>query len=353
MNAQINLASNERRDFIFIKPRKRRLTEYEAVTVHQQWETGGFDKGGHFLLAPDGRAPWRPESTALAHPNWFAFRDPAQHWQRTYIRMQAEQERAIERLAEDAAADGSFTAIEPTWRDRILAGHYRVWSFFEYGLFRAFATAQREALSDTLGNALCFQAFDHMRHGQAIVSHLLAIEESVPSFREGDAKARWLSDPAYQPARQLVERLIVCTDWAELAVAVNLVVAPLVSEVALGDLVRKPSALNGDSITPFIVTSAERDRRRNLAWTAEFVRMVTAADCPAATENRSVLQTWLARWRPQALAAAAAFAPIARQIPQPLFAIESLVEAAAAAQTKLVASCGLTSPGDDHVSSRK
>lgn len=342
MNALASTPNSERRDFIFIKPHKRRLTEYEAVTVHQQWETGGFDKGGHFLLAPDGRAPWRPESTALAHPDWFAFRDPAQHWQRTYVRMQAEQERAIERLAEDAAADGSLKAIAPAWRDRILAGHYRVWSFFEYGLFRAFAPAQREALSDTLGTVLCFQAFDHMRHAQAIVSHLLAIEEAVPGFLEGDAKARWLSDPVYQPARRLVEALIATTDWAELAVAVNLVIAPIVSEVALGGLVRKPAALNGDPITPFVVTSAERDRRRNLAWTEELVRMVTAADCPAAAANQAVLYAWLARWRPRALAAAAALAPVAASIPQGAVAIESVVEAAAAAQTSRAAALGLT-----------
>ena len=55
--------------------------------------SGGFDKGGHFITPADGRAPWREESTALRHPDWFAFRDPAQLWQRPYVRMQAEQER--------------------------------------------------------------------------------------------------------------------------------------------------------------------------------------------------------------------------------------------------------------------
>ena len=66
MNAPVTntvTAAESARDFSFIKPAKRRLTEYEAVTIRQQWETGGFDKGGHFITPADGRAPWRVEST--------------------------------------------------------------------------------------------------------------------------------------------------------------------------------------------------------------------------------------------------------------------------------------------------
>jgi len=127
MNAPAKTTGAESaRDFTFIKPAKRRVTEYEAVTLRQQWETGGFDKGGHFLTPADGRAPWRAESTALVHPDWFAFRDPAQLWQRPYVRMQAEQERAIERMTEDTAAAGAFADIDRAWLDHFVAGHYRV-----------------------------------------------------------------------------------------------------------------------------------------------------------------------------------------------------------------------------------
>ena len=107
--------ANEPRDFTFIKPRKRWLTEYEAVTVHQQWEPGGFDVGTTFLRGPDGRSWWEAERTALKHPDWFVFRDPAQLWQRSYVRLQAEQERSIERITEDAVADGMFHEIAPGW----------------------------------------------------------------------------------------------------------------------------------------------------------------------------------------------------------------------------------------------
>ncbi len=336
-------AAQEPRDFTFIRPRRRRLTEYEAVTVHQQWEPGGFDHGGWFLLAPDGRPEWRAESTRLAHPDWFEFRDPAQQWQRTYVRMQAEQERALERMTEDATADGTFAALDRRWLDEGLAGHYRVWSFLEYGLFRAFAPAQREALSDTLGNALCFQAFDHMRHAQAIVSHLLAIERAVPGFRDAGARERWLSAPAWQPARRLVERIITTDDWAEIAIVVNLVLAPLLAEVAVGGCVRRPASLAGDPVTAAIVMTAERDRRRNLAWTQELVRMVCAEAVPARAANRSTIDGWLATWQPAVLAAVRALAPAGTGTQ-----VETLLGPALAAQGRALAQAGLaaSAPGE-------
>ncbi len=342
MNAPTTVTAVTARDFTFIKPAKRRLTEYEAVTIRQQWETGGFDKGGHFITPADGRAPWRAESTELAHPDWFAFRDPAQLWQRPYVRMQAEQERAIERLTEDSAAAGALNEIDRGWLDEFIAGHYRVWSFFENGLFRAFAPAQREALSDCLGNALCFQAFDHMRHAQAIVSHLVAVEAVVPGVTDAGAKQRWLNDSAYQPLRRLVEQLVATDDWCEIPIATNLVILPLVGEVALGGLIRRQAPLHHDSVAPFIVLTAERDRRRNLAWTQELVRMVTASEVPAAADNRAVIERWLAKWQGRALEAIAALEPIADAVPSGAVALPTLTAAALQQQAAVLAAAGLT-----------
>lgn len=341
MTAPTETRVESARELTYIRPAKRRVTEYEAVSLRQQWETGGFDKGGHFLVPADGRAPWRPESTALAHPDWFAFRDPAQLWQRPYVRLQAEQERAIERMTEDAVAAGGFGDIDRRWLDEYVAGHYRVWSFFENGLFRAFAPAQREALSDVLGNVLCFQAFDQMRHAQAIVSHLVAIEAVVPGVSDAGAKARWMNEPAYQPMRRLVEELVTTDDWCEIPVATNLVILPLVAEVAVGGLVRKAAPLHADTVSAFIALTAERDRRRNVAWTQALVRMVTEAQVPAAAANRAVLNTWIAKWQPRALAAIEALAPLAAGVPAGAVALAPLTAAALAKQAALLAEAGL------------
>ena len=84
------------RDFTYITPRGRRVSEYEAVTCYTQPDPEAFDKEGWFLRTPEGRTAWQRESTKLVHPHWFDFRDPASHWQRTYVKMQGEQERGID-----------------------------------------------------------------------------------------------------------------------------------------------------------------------------------------------------------------------------------------------------------------
>jgi methane monooxygenase component A beta chain/propane monooxygenase small subunit len=328
------------RDFNYIKPRKRRLSEYEAVSCYTQPDPNVFDRQGWYLLTAEGRAAWRPESTKLHHPHWFDFRDPSGLWQRYYVKLQAEQERAIERHLEDAAIAGIFRGFDPVWLNEIIGIHYRAWSFFEYGLFRAFSRAQREALSDTLGNALCFEAADRVRHAQSTVLYLMELESQVDGFKDHGSKERWLSDPIYQPLRRLVESLMATDDWAEIAFAVNLVIDPITTEVAVSRLIRHHGPVHGDPITPMIILTTERDRRRNQAWTEELVRMTTAADLPSAESNRIVLRSWIERWRPLASAAAQAFAPIYERLPIRSRPIDEDLAVARGGQAKILDSLG-------------
>ena len=333
------------RDHLYIPPRKRRLSEYEAVTCYTQPGPDAFDIEGWFTLGPgpEHRTAWRKESTRLTHHHWWDFRDPAQQWQRTYVRMQAEQERAIERATEDAAEAGAYADLDRGWLDDVIAGHYRIWSFFEYALFRAFAVASREALSDTLGNVLCFQGFDHMRHAQAVVLYLMTLEENIEGFRDQGAKQRWLDDAEYQPMRALAEKLMLGTDdWGELAVAVNLVVAPILSEVMLSQLVRRGGPHRGDSVTPFIISTTERDRRRNLAYTEELVRMVTGENIETAAANRAVIGEWIESWMPMVLEATRALKPVFEKAEVKSVTFDEALAGALQAQRTVMEALGLS-----------
>ncbi|MBF6567559.1 MAG: monooxygenase [Candidatus Binataceae bacterium] len=341
----MNTAVQSPRDFTYIKPRKRRLSEYEAVTCYTQPDPAVFDRQGWYLLTPEGRAAWRPESTRLQHPHWFDFRDPSSMWQRNYVKLQAEQERAIERCVEDAASAGAFSEFDPDWLTEIIAGHYRVWSFFEYGLFRAFSRAQREALSDTLGNVLCFEAVDRIRHAQSTVLYLMALEANIEGFKDQGAKQRWLSEPRYQPLRAIVESLMATEDWAELAFAVNLIIDPITTEIGVSRLVRRQAPRHGDPITPMIIMTTERDRRRNQAWTEELVRMTTAAGLLNADDNRIVMRAWCDRWMSLAIAAARALAPVYDRLGPHAGLFEEELAAACARQATMMAELGLGAKG--------
>lgn len=332
------------RDFTYIKPMRRRLSEYEAVTCYTQPAPEHFGEGW-FLLTKEGRPPWTPDSTELVHPDWFAFRDPAMQWQRTYVRMQAEQERSIERAVQDAICSDTFNRMDPVWFHEVVACHYRVWSYAEYGLFRAFAVAQREALSDTLGNVYTFEAFDRMRHAQDIVTYLLEAEGAVDDYHDDGCKRVWLEDAMYQPLRSLVERIIASNDWAEIGVVTNMVLDPILTDVAVSQLMGRFASYHGDPVVAFIVSSADRDRRRNLDWTKALVQMVTSDEVPEAAANRSTLERWIARWTPQVIEATEAMAPVYDVPPIQVVGFSEALESATRRQADLVASLGLKAGG--------
>lgn len=309
-------AAKPARDFTFIQPAARRLTEYEALIVHQQPDPLGYDLAGGgrhgaeaFLLRTDGSMPWRTDSTRLKHPDWYRYRDPAQHWQRTYVRHQEQQEGAIERATEDAGHNGTLASLDAGWVRDTLSTHWRACSHLDYAIFRALCPAQREALGDTISMALCFQSFDHLRQAQDVVIYLVELGRHHDAVDDAAGRRAWMDDPVYQPMRHLAERILNTSDWAELMIGLNLAVAPLLQSVALSYLVRANAGANGDDVAAQIVTTAERDRRRNLAATEAFVRMVLDPAIGPAADNRIVIEEWLARWSGWAREAADALRP--------------------------------------------
>ena len=146
--------------------------------------------------------------------------------------------------------------------------------------------------------------------------YLMDLEDNVEGFEDAGSKDVWLNDPTYQPLRLLAEKLMLETpDWAEVSVAINLIVDPIVSALGLSQLVRRFAPFHGDTVTPFIIGTVERDRERNQAWADAFVDMVTAADVPDAEANSIAIQGWIDKWTPLALDAVDAMAPLFDAIP--------------------------------------
>jgi hypothetical protein len=299
-----------KREFSYIQPRQgRRATEYEELTLYIQQDPKQFAWGGWPILTPEGRATWSEESTALRSSNWWAFRDPNKTWQRPYVKLQAEQGRALERTLETAKACGLFAAYDRAWADEMLALYYASCAFLEYGLFRAFSYAQREALAEVVGNPCVFNAADKIRYAQEISLYGMELAQALPGFSDSEAKSIWLTDPRWQGVRENVERLMAIRDWAEVIVATNAVFEPLVGELVRVELFLRFAPRNGDSVTPALVASAEGDWERNRRWTRAFLRFV-AEDPDYAAQNRQVLQGWIDRWTPVGLVAARGLAPL-------------------------------------------
>jgi methane monooxygenase component A beta chain/propane monooxygenase small subunit len=180
-----------------------------------------------------------------------------------------------------------------------------------------------------------------MRHAQCIVLHLLELEDHIPGFVDDGAKAVWLEDPRYQRTRQLVEELVAGNDWGELAVVTNLVFDPILTEISISQLVRRFGPFHGDPVTAHLIGTTERDRRRNLAWTSEFVRMVTGDEVPARAANRALIQGWVASWKPRVEEAAKALGEVYDVPPLQVCRFDDVLAVALRRQSGIMADLGL------------
>ena len=303
------------RELTYIQPAGRRLSDYEAAICHVQPDVAHYDFGGWLILAPDGENLFEESSTRLRHPDWFQYRDPSSLWQRTYMRQQAVEERAVAALLDSARANGYLADLDGFWAREILARYHQGYGFLEWGLFLALNRAIRLALSDTLTMMITFTAVDRLRHQQAIAMFGLELEQELGGIPEGLGREAWLSAPAYQPARRVVERLMAAEDWCEIVVVCALLVDPLLATLVGRHFFRRFASVNGDAVTPVIAMAAERDRLRYLRAVRAVVEMVTAdtdragRPVPAAA-NRAVLQEWVDDWGPPVLSAVDAFLPV-------------------------------------------
>jgi methane monooxygenase component A beta chain/propane monooxygenase small subunit len=320
----------------YVVSKRQRPSEYEEVTLHSQWSPHNFAKQGWFNFGADGRSPWDDRSTRLrcatvakppswwydasragqpaaplardnqieqvgrqSQDGWWGYRDPAQMWFRPYVEMQAGQENMLELATNGAAQLELYRSVSHEWL-KFLQRHFAAWRHVEYGLFMALCYAQREALSDVVATPFLFQAVDKERHAQDIALHCMALEQMIEGFSDAGAIDAWMDDPVLQPVRRYVEFLLASRDWGEILFAVNLVFEPVVARLMTNYLVARQATACGDPVTPLIAQTAEADRQRAIAATAELSRYVIANE-PA---NKATIEEWVAHWTPQAIAAA-------------------------------------------------
>ena len=295
-----------KRDLDYIRPKGRRLTEYEAVTCYTQPQVGGggLQVAGELVLRPDLRPIYDLESTRLRCDDWFAYRDPNQMWQRPYYVTQAEAEKAIERATNVARETGAMREEMPAdWIQNGILGTYFPFGHYEYGLFRALNMAARESLSDSVNNVLVFNASDKLRHAQAISILGLDLESMLDNFDGTAGRPIWLDDEMWQPLRRLTEQAMVINDWAELIIAVDLAIEPLIGEPMRRLVFTQAASRNSDTIVSTIASTATADWHRNSSAVREFIDLL--ADTPGGEQNRAIMEEWLHTWRERAGSVAA------------------------------------------------
>lgn len=232
--------------------------------------------------------------TAVVMSDWYKLVDPRQLYYATYNISRAAIEAASARAFEFAEKQGMLGELPADARARVVSGilpmrHYLWganlvnWSICDRGYGAAITSAAAFAAMDDLGVA------------QVVSKIGLALDEQTGSALV-DAKKAWLEAPAWQGVRRLVEEILVCTDWFEALVALDLVLDGLVHRLVFDELRQSLKAHPGLLLVTEMPAEIRVDQAR---WVDAMVK-TAAAESP---ENREKLAGWFASWRERAVAA--------------------------------------------------
>jgi propane 2-monooxygenase small subunit len=317
--------SSRSRSYNYFEPRKRRATVYEDVTVDVQPDPERHLTQGWIYGFSDGTSGYPQEWTALKSSNWHLFLDPNEEWEQTIYRNNANVVRQVQQVLANAKAADSFDGWNRSW-GKVVEQHVGAWAHAEHGLgLHVYTPSQRDAPTNMINNALAVGAVHKLRFAQDLILYNLELTEQVEGF-DGKAHIKaWQEDPVWQATRENVEQLTGTRDWAEQFFATTVVFEPLVGELFRSGFIMQAAALQGDFVTPVIMGTAESDAAREQRGARALFRMLVD-DEEHGTENRGVLDEWLAKWTPYSIAAAKKLQPIWSQPSEKVVRFEDSLE---------------------------
>ena len=135
-----------------------------------------------------------------------------------------------------------------------------------------------------------------------------------PELAQSEKTRRiWEEDSAWQPMRELLEKLLVAYDWGEAFVGLSLVTKPVYDGLFNQQLVALARE-NGDELLALLANDFTLDEKRHEA-TAKALASYAIQQKP---ELRDLLKQWVEKWSPLAHRAAEGLSSCFGQAPHPL-----------------------------------
>jgi toluene monooxygenase system protein E len=228
---------------------------------------------------------------SLSCSRWDAFCDPRETTYSTYVSERRDQENYLERVIASHADRDYEAELDAEWI-ALLERAFVPLRYPCHGLHMLSAYVAQAAPSGRISIAAAFQTGDELRRVQRIAYRTKQLMNAHPGFGE-DAQARWEREPALQPLRETIERMLVSYEWGEAFVGLNLVLKPLFDEYTCRQFATFARGRRDDLLAR-VLLSLHDDQRWHRAWAGALVQHVLA-DAP---ENIARLLELIAKWRP-------------------------------------------------------
>jgi toluene monooxygenase system protein E len=275
-------------------------SEYELVTTGLLYYP---DRGFEVRVPLSDWYAQHQTGSPFRGARWERFRDPREITYARYTALQHSREQHVDgllRSIDSSAYDRELPRAAVELFERAVAPL----RFAFHGLQMAAAYVGQMAPSGRITVACAFQAADEMRRIQRIAYRLAQLRREWPGLGDRSREA-WQEDPALQPLRRLVEKLLVAWDWGEAFAALCLCAKPLLDALWMREL---PALLRvrGDYLWGEISFSLLED----CLWHHEWARALAQTAVEDRAENGAALSAWSATWMPAAEEAARAYATL-------------------------------------------
>ncbi|HVZ35635.1 MAG TPA: hypothetical protein VG963_24585, partial [Polyangiaceae bacterium] len=192
------------------------------------------------------------------------FRDPSELTYTRYVERRAEQEAFISQLLAGAEAPGGDERLADDWFG-VLEAVLPVLRYPSQALHMLAAYVAHLAPESRVVVAGAFQAGDELRRLECWCQRMRQLQLRRAEFGRG-AREQWQTHPAWQPLRELLERLLVTYDFGESLVALNLVVKPALDELFMVGFAEL-GLERGDHLLAQLARSLYRDCQWQQRWT--------------------------------------------------------------------------------------
>jgi len=256
------------RTYWHLEAARRIPSEYEISTSRLLYYPGrGFE-----VQSPVAR--WSTEqqaATALKLDDWDLFADPRQTTYSKYVEQAQAREIYVDGLLGVIDTMGYDLRLSEDWGtvlDRVMAPL----RFPVHGLQMAAAYVASMVPSGRIAVALLFQAADEMRLVQRLAYRTRQLQGTWSEFGRNSQQV-WEDDPIWQPLRKAIERLLVCYDWTEALVTLNLVIKPVMRELYLAHFGRLAAA-HGDEILEKLLRALLEDQTWQRSWSNALLTLI-------------------------------------------------------------------------------
>jgi len=324
-------AGSDSRQYNYYKPKGRKATLYEDVTVDVQPDPERYLIQDWIISFANGDPAYNKALTALKSSNWHEYRAPDEEHERNHFARQSEIEETIKIITTSARAQGAAKNYDKGWV-KILQDHVGALKHPEHGLGGILMVAQRDGMSQMINNSILTNSSYKLRFAQDLLLYLAEVSLDLDGALDEDAgKDHWLNDPIWQGARKAIETIGGASDNLEQYFAINVVYEALVAELFRSGFVMQCGAVHGDFVTPTIISTGEGDYERNLANSIEMFHIL-AHDPTHGEHNKGVMRAWLAKYVPLCVEAAHQLQPIWSQ---PRVKLVQFVDAFARAKNRI------------------